>query len=306
MTNVFISIVNFNGIKNTVECLKSIDNLNLEDIKLGFVVVDNASIDNSVGTLKNLKLKTSNLKIIENKENLGFSGGHNVGIKYALGNEADYVVVLNNDVILDKNLVKKLVDSAREDSSVGAISPKIYFAPGFEFHKDRYRKEDLGKVIWYAGGNMDWNNLIGKHGGVDEVDKGQFEKRKETDFASGCCMLIKKEVFEKAGYFNEKYFLYYEDNDFSQRTRSKGYKIIYEPKAILWHKNAGSVGGSGSGLQDYFITRNRLVFGMAYASMRTKFALLRESIKILLNGRKWQKRGVLDFYFRRFGRGSYK
>ncbi len=306
MTNVFISIVNFNGSKDTIECLESIDKLNLEDIKLGVIVVDNASIDDSIGTLKNLKLKSSNLKIIENKENLGFSGGHNVGIKYALENGADYVVVLNNDVLLDKNLVKNLIASAQNDSSAGVISPKIYFAPNFEFHKDRYTKEDLGKVIWYAGGKMDWENLIGEHEGVDEVDKGQFEKRKKTDFASGCCMLIKKEVFGKTGYFDERYFLYYEDNDFSQRAKNLGYKIIYEPKAILWHKNAGSVGGSGSALQDYYITRNRLLFGMAYAGLRTKIALLKESIKILLNGRKWQKKGVLDFYIRRYRKGSYK
>jgi GT2 family glycosyltransferase len=147
---------------------------------------------------------------------------------------------------------------------------------------------------------------LGKHRGVDEVDKGQYDVEKETDFSSGCCMGIKKEVFGKVGFLNERYFLYYEDNDYSQRVKEAGYKVIYTPKAVLWHKNAGSVGGSGSNLQDYYITRNRLLFGMTYASLKTKLALFKESIKFLLNGRKWQKKGVLDFYLRKFGKGGYK
>ncbi|MCL5435093.1 MAG: glycosyltransferase family 2 protein [Patescibacteria group bacterium] len=304
MKKVFISIINFNGNKNTIECLKSIDNLNMTGIDLNVVVIDNASKEKL--ELKNNFLKNASLKIILNNKNLGFSGGHNLGINYALSNNAEYILILNNDTILDKNLIYELQSVFDTDSDIGIVSPKIYFAKGFEFHKDRYKKGDLGRILWYAGGDMDWKNLIGKHVGVDEVDRGQYEKKGKTDFASGCCMMVKKEVFEKIGKFDERYFLYYEDNDFSQRAKKIGYKIEYAPKAVLWHKNAGSAGGSGSNLQDYYITRNRLLFGMNYASLRTKFALFKESVKFLLNGRKWQKRGVLDFYFRRFGKGSYK
>ena len=306
MTNVFITIVNFNGVKDTIDCLNSIDRLDISDINLTVVVVDNASTDESFTEISNFKLQNSNFKLIKNEDNLGFSGGHNVGIKYALENGAEYIIVLNNDVILDKSLIKELVKSAKNDNNAGLISPKIYFAKGFEFHKDRYKENELGKIIWYAGGNMDWNNVIGEHEGVYEVDKGQFSKRKETDFASGCCMLIKKEVVEKTGDFDERYFLYYEDNDLSQRAREKGFGIVFEPGAIMWHKNAGSVGGSGSSLQDYYITRNRMLYGMTYASLRTKLALFRESIKFLLIGRRWQRKGVFDYYLGRFGKGSFK
>ncbi len=187
----------------------------------------------------------------------------------------------------------------------GAISPKIYFAKGFEFHKNRYKKEDLGKVLWYAGGKIDWKNMLGFHRGVDEVDIGQFSKLYETEFATGCCMLVKREVFERVGLFNNKYFLYLEDLDFSLKTRKKGFKIIYQPKAVMWHENAGSAGGSGSPLQEYFITRNRLLFGFKYAPLRTKIALFKESIKILAGGRTNQKKGIRDFYLRRFGKGIY-
>jgi len=152
---------------------------------------------------------------------------------------------------------------------------------------------------------MDWKNVLASHVGVDEVDHGQFERLEKTDFASGCCEMIKREVFEKIGLFDEKYFLYYEDNDLSQRAKKAGFGIYYQPKSILWHMNAGSTGGSGSQLQDYYITRNRLLFGFKYTSSKTKLALIRESFRIMLNGRPAQKRGALDFYLGKFGKGSY-
>ena len=159
---------------------------------------------------------------------------------------------------------------------------------------------------------MDWNNVIGKHHGVDEVDKSQYEKVEETEFASGCCMMVKREVFEKVGFFDERYYLYYEDSDFCQRVKAlptgrqgKGHRVMYAPKAVIWHKNAASAHGSGSSLQDYYITRNRLLFGMHYAPFRSKLALVRESFSLLLNGRQWQRRGILDFYLGKFGKGNY-
>ena len=152
---------------------------------------------------------------------------------------------------------------------------------------------------------MDWGNIIGHNRGVDEVDKGQYNKIEETELATGCCMLIKKDVLEKIGSFDDRYFLYYEDADLSIRAKKRGFKIVYVPKSVIWHKNAGSVGGSGSALQDYYITRNRLIFGFRYAPARSKLALFRESICLLLKGRKWQKQGAMDFYLGRLGKGSY-
>jgi GT2 family glycosyltransferase len=303
MKKVFISIINYENLSDTKQCLQSIDGLQTEGLELQVVLIDNASKEQF--DLDEKFLKKFPMEIIRNSKNLGFSGGHNAGIKYALSKNADYVLILNNDTYLDKNIIAELVKEAEEDSRTGIVSPKIYFAKGHEFHKDRYKNEDLGKVIWYAGGKMDWANVIGKHVGVDEVDKGQFENTGKTDFASGCCMLIKKEVFEKIGFFDEKYFLYYEDNDFSQRSKTAGFNLIYDSKAMLWHINAGSAGGSGSGLQDYYITRNRLLFGMKYAPFKAKFALVRESVKLTFFGRKWQRKGVVDYYFKRFGKGSY-
>jgi len=299
MQSVFVSIIDFNGRENTIDCLNSIAKINKDDFELTVLVINNSKEKLNLPSFPDLKIK-----MIENGKNLGFAGGQNVGIKYALENGADFVLILNNDTVIDKNLISALIKTANLD--VGIVAPKIYFAKGFEFHKARYKEEDLGKVLWFAGGKMDFANVIGHHRGVDDVDHGQYEKEEIIDFASGCAMLINKDVFQKLGLFDEKYFLYYEDNDLCQRAKKHGFKILYNPKAFMWHKNAGSAGGSGSSLQDYYITRNRMLFGMKFAPLRSKASLVKESLKLLLSGRPWQKRGVADFYLGRFGKGSYE
>lgn len=304
MKHIFISLLNFNGKKNTLACLESLKVINQKSFQLTIVVVDNASKEEL--DLKNVTVGDIPLIVIKNNKNLGFSGGHNVAIKYGLENGADYILILNNDTYVDKNFLEELLKVAEEDNEIGILIPKIYFAPGFEFHKDRYSKKEQGRVFWYAGGEMDWANVIGRHRGVDSIDKGQYNKTQETEIATGCCMLVKKEVFENVGFLDDKYFLYYEDSDLSIRVKNKNFKIVYVPASLIWHKNAGSAGGSGSVLQDYYITRNRLIFGFKYAPFRSKLALFRESLLLLLKGRKWQKRGVLDFYLGKLGKGSYR
>lgn len=300
MIKVFVVILNFNGYKNTIECIQSLNKIVLpSNIEKEIVIIDNASSD---GSFEKIQEKFPKITVIQNKENLGFTGGCNVGIEYSIENNADFVLLLNNDTIVDKNLVQNLISSVED--GVGGVVPKIYFEKGYEFHK-KYKVQDLGKVIWYAGGLIDWKNLIGKNEGVDQVDVGQFDERRQVSLATGCCLLISAKVIKEVGMFNENYFLYYEDADLSERILRKGFKIIYEPKAVVWHKNAESSGGSGSSLQDYYITRNRLLFGMKYAPIRTRIALIREATSLLKSGRKWQKIGVRDYFLKHFGKGSY-
>ncbi|MBI5356992.1 glycosyltransferase family 2 protein [Candidatus Collierbacteria bacterium] len=264
---------------------------NLEECLASLKVSNSSGIDNKIIVVDN------------SKDNAGYSGGNNKGILQALAGGAEAVLLLNDDTKVDKSVMVEMLE-ALKDKQVGMVSPKIYFYPGFEYHKDRYKPKDKGKVIWYAGGLIDWNNCLGIHRGVDEVDIGQYQKKEETEFATGCAVLVKKEVFEKIGLYDERYFLYLEDLDLSVRVKRAGFKIIYQPKAVVWHKNAQS-SGSGSGLHDYFFTRNRLLFGLENASFKTKFALVRESIGIFLTGNNWKRRGVLDFYLRKLGRGSW-
>lgn len=306
MTKIAIIILNWNGKEFIFKCLDSLKKLKTSGIVLEIVFVDNASTDNSVEMIKELiRPQTSNLKLILNQKNLGFAEGNNVGIRDALENGADFILILNPDTIVDKNLVVQLIKVAKSNSKIGIIGPKIYFAPGYEFHKTRYKPNEKGRVIWYAGGILEWQNVLASHRGVDEVDHGQYDQTGETDFVSGCAMLVRKEVFAKIGLFDPKYFLYWEDNDFCQRARKAGFKIFYTPGAKMFHLNAGS-SASGGPLQEYYITRNRLLFGMRYAPFRSKLALIRESLKLLMIGRKWQKIGVRDFYLGRFAKGSWQ
>lgn len=303
MKHVVISLLNFNSNKDTLECLQSLKDIGKKDFKLTIVIVDNGSEEKF--DFKNEKIVGLSPIVIRQDKNLGFSGGNNLAIEYAIKNNADYVLILNNDTYVDRNFLEELLKVAGKEKSIGIVVPKIYFASGFEFHKNRYLQKDLGKIFWYAGGKMDWANINGYHRGVDEIDNKQYDVIEETEIATGCCMLVKKEVFEKVGLFEDKYFLYYEDSDLCMRARKKGYKILYVPKSVVWHKNAGSSGGSGSQLQDYYITRNRLLFGFKFAPIRSRIALFRESIKLFFNGRKWQKRAVVDFYLKKLGKGSY-
>lgn len=308
--NVFVVILNWNRRKLTSQCIESVDSLHISGYKLNVVVVDNASRDNSVEKLSKVELKNGKYKFIQNQRNFGYAKGNNVGIRYALDKEADYVLILNNDTEVDDNLVVELLKIAKKHPEAGAVVPKIYFAKGYEFHKKRYKKGDLGKVIWAAGGDVDWDNVYGTNRGVDEVDKGQYDKVEGVDFAPGTCVLFNSEMLDKVGLFDERYFMYLEDLDLSQRMKKRGWKIMYAPKAVVWHRVAQSsvVGG---GLNDYFITRNRLlfgfgVFGTGYSRLRTKISLLREALRLLVKGRKWQKVGVRDFFLLKFGKGSWK
>jgi len=309
MTKVFIVILNWNRADDTLDCLKSVEKLQITNYKLQIIIVDNASTDDSIKKIKKgIKSTTSTKgiisKIIGNRTNLGFAAGNNVGVKYALDQGADYIMVLNNDTVVDKNLLIEFLKALKKYPKAGILSPKIYFAPGFEFHKDRYIKDNLGKVLWYAGGQIDWDNVYGKNRGVDEVDKGQYDKVEEIDFATGTCMFMSRKALENIGLFDKKYFMYYEDMDLSMRIKKADFKVLYIPSAIVWHKVAQS-SGIGSGLNDYFTTRNRLLFGMRYAKLRTRVALYREALRFLLSGRVWQKKGVLNFYLGRFEKGSW-
>ena len=301
MIKIGIIILHYKGKNLTINCLTSLEGLKDSNISLIKILVDN----NSPEPIEGLEKKFKDIVILKNSQNLGFAEGNNVGIRYALKNGARWVLILNNDTTVAPDLLIQLIKQSSLINQSGILGPKIYFAPGFEYHKNRYKPAQRGKVFWYAGGIIDWRNVYCSHRGVDEVDEGQYDRVEETDFVSGCAMLVKKEVFEKIGLFDPRYFLYLEDVDFCQRAKKAGFKIIYVPDGKVWHYNASSsqVGGA---LHDYFITRNRLLFGMKYAPARTKIALLKESFKLLFKGRPWQKIGVRDFYLKKFGKGSWK
>jgi GT2 family glycosyltransferase len=295
-TKVFVIIVNWNGRKDTEVCLASLEKIEKHDVNLQVIVVDNGSSDDSVAVIRK---KYPGVIIIPTGKNLGFTGGNNVGITCALEHQADFVWLLNNDTFVDSHVLNVL--KAFRDPKVGICGSKIYFAPGHEFHLTRYKKNEQGRVLWYAGGLVDWHNMYASHRGVDEVDHGQYDTEEETQFITGCSMMIRASVFDRIGMLDDRYYLYLEDLDYCVCAKNAGFSLRYVPSSILWHVNAGSSARPGNPLQQYYITRNRLLLGFRYASIRTKLALFREAVRFLLTGSAVRRKAVMDWVLGRFG-----
>jgi GT2 family glycosyltransferase len=295
-TKVSVILVNWNGKQDTETCLASLEKIEKKNVDLQVIVVDNGSADDSIMSIRK---KFPWVVVLPTGKNLGFSGGNNVGIAYALEHQADFVWLLNNDTIVDRKVLSML--SVFTDVHVGICGSKIYFAPGHEFHLDRYTKNEQGNVFWYAGGLVDWANMYASHRGVDEVDHGQYNKGVETPFVTGCSMMIRASVINKIGMLDDRYYLYLEDLDFCLRAKRAGFTLRYDPTSVLWHVNAGSSARPGNPLQQYYITRNRLLIGRMYASPRTQFALFRESVRFVVSGTAIQRKAVLDAFFNKFG-----
>lgn len=288
-------MVNWNGKDDTVVALDSLKKMDKRGHDVSVIVVDNGSTNDSVSVITKAHPWAT---LIETGKNLGFTGGNNIGMKRAMKDGANFVWLLNNDIIAHKNALSIL--DVFDKNNIGLAGSKIYFAPGKEYHKDRYTKSDRGKVFWYAGGLVDWNNMYASHRGVDEVDNGQYDKVEETPFITGCSMMIKREVIEKIGYLDDKFYLYLEDLDYCLRAKKADFTLMYVPTSIIWHVNAGSSGGAGNSLHEYYLTRNRLVIGMRYATIRTKLALVREAMKFLISS-PIKRKAVLDAAFGKFG-----
>lgn len=306
MKKIGIILINYNSWQVTKECLESLSLVETDQAELDIVLVDNASGQSIAKQFSDFKKRHAHLHLtlIENSENLGFAGGNNRGITHCMEHGADYIMLLNNDTIVDKKFIDPLVSFFEKGSPAGVISPKIYFAPGYEYHQERYKESEKGNIIWYAGGHIDWDNVYASHRGVDEVDIGRYNAPKKTGFISGCCFMVKQEVFEKIGLLDDAYFMYLEDVDFCVRAKRAGYELWLVPQSFIWHKNAQSSGKSGSSIHVYYQTRNRLLFGFKYASLRTKIALARDSMRIVARG-GIRKEAVIDYYCGRMGRKEF-
>ncbi|MCL2110340.1 glycosyltransferase family 2 protein [Microgenomates group bacterium] len=306
MDKIATIIVHYNTPEDTNNALESLSKIRTSGFKHQVYLVDNGSVEVFVPQKKYPEL---NLVVIRSDTNLGFTGGNNLGFARAREDfSPDFYFLLNSDTLIDRDCLCHLHKHARKNPSTGLISPLIYFAAGKEFHHESYTKKQLGTVVWYAGGTIDWANLSGFHQGVNEVDRGQFmiEKTKELDFATACAVLMRREIYELTGGFDDKFFLYYEDIDLSVRTKRAGYTINFCPEARIWHVNGGSGGGSGSQLQNYYLTRNRLLFFWRHGRKKIKITTLRLAMKYLFNGQnKVTQTAARHFFWGNFGKQVY-
>ena len=231
--------------------------------------------EKNLGGAYNLFPKIAKKITILPSQNKGYAYGVNLGLKKAIKNGFFNFCVINNDVFFNSNFVDKVLLALKNNPN-SIIGGKIYYAQGFEYYKNRYQKKDLGNVIWYAGGFFDWKNVLTPHRGVDEVDRGRYNNLEEVEFVTGCLMIFDKKVIEKIGFWDESYFLYYEDADYCQRAIKRNIKIYYNPKIVIYHKNAQSTQGAGSLIHQKYQKKSRLKFGLKYAPLRTKIHLLLE------------------------------
>lgn len=221
---IFVIILNYNGGKDLLKTIKNVVDSDYENLEI--VLVDNNSSDDSLNLAKQwIMTYCSNennfpqIHFIKNKKNLGFGAGNNIGIKFAFENGADYVFLLNNDALVQENTISKLIDSVKNESEIGLVSPIIY--------------SDLKyKNIWFCGGKINWWRMRAEHFNFGSEQVCLLT----TEYVTGCAMLISKKVFEKVGLFDEIFFLYYEDADLSLRVKKAGLKNLIVSSAKVFHQ----------------------------------------------------------------------
>lgn len=245
---VGIILVNYNGKKFNNSCIQSIMKSTVkEDIVV--VVVDNASSDDSLADLKKNWGDHLQVQFILLNDNYGFSKANNIGIQWAIDHGIEKFVLLNNDTEIEPDTIERMLQCQEEHK--GIVVPKILYA-------------DRPGIIWYAGGRL--SRIIRKPTsiGLNQKDIGQYDMTQKCNFANGCCMLLTKEIIEQVGFLDERFFLYYEDTEYSMRAEKKQFEIWYCGKAVVYHKVNGSTKGNENPLSVYYITRNWLLCNSIY------------------------------------------
>ncbi len=229
--SVFCIILSWNGKALTIDCIRSV--LKSDYPNYTIIVVDNASADGSAQAIQSTfrdEIGSGKIILIENPSNKGFAAGNNTGIGVAIQKQADFIFLMNNDTLADKQLISFLISAMDSRQEIGITGPKIYY---FE----------PADQIWFAGGEIFLHKAISRHTGIRSRDTGQHDTPKICDYITGCAMMIRKSVFEKIGMLDTTYPLYSEDADFCMRAKKAGFLCFYEPRGKMWHKISAGTGG---------------------------------------------------------------
>lgn len=292
MPKVGIVISNYNGWQDTLVCLDSLQKQTYKDFEI--ILLDDASPNDSVAQLQD-KLP-ANTVFLPQEQNLGFAAVNNVGMRRALADGCDYVLLLNNDTTVAPDMLETLL----RETPAGAVScPKMLFM-------------NPPDEIWFAGGTLDPATGKVKHLGGHAKDGPAFAQKQQVSFITFCCVLLPRAVVEQVGYLDETLFMYCEDVDYCIRLGQAGVPLWFLPNAKLWHKAGGSAGGM---LSVYYITRNTLYLtckgkSRAYAKRKTVLPILTGAARYALTkalGRKKGRsygayRGAVDFWHGKMGR----
>lgn len=234
---LYVIVLNWNGEPVIGACLRSLEQVT--GVTLRIIVVDNASTDNSIELVRR---DFSEVEIIENERNLLFAEGNNRGMSRALAAGGRHLLLLNNDTEVEPHFAARMCEALRSDERVGIVGPKILYY-------------DDPRKIWYGGG--DFYPVLGvpRHRHIRRIDGSFADQRRVTGYVSGCALLVRREVIEDIGMLDPAYTMYCEDVDFCLRARGAGWRCVYEPDAVIWHKVSSS---SGGGMTSYKL-EHRLV-----------------------------------------------
>lgn len=225
---VSVIVLNWNGWRDTLECLYSLGRLDYPNHEV--MVVDNCSTDDSVARIREAY---PDVMLLQSGANLGFAGGNNVGIRYALKRDADYVWLLNNDTVVEPNALRALVDIASEDAGVGAVGSVLYYAD----ERDRIQAYGGGRVSLWSGMSRHFTAPV------------QGER---LCYLVAASLLVRREVLERVGLLDDNFFMYWEDTEYSFRIRKAGYRLAVAPRSRVWHKESAALSKRSAVLDTYF------------------------------------------------------
>lgn len=235
---VSILIVNWNGKHFLKDCFRSLSQITYKNTEI--VLVDNASVDNSISYIKEYYPK---VKVIQNIKNLGFAQGNDIGLKEARGKA---ILLLNMDTIVEKSFLDNLITLLYSKDGIGAVQPKILLYP------QKNRIDSIGSFLLPTG-------ALYHFGREKDHRDPKFNRPMEIFSAKGACILIKKEVLNKTGLFDADYFAYFEETDLCQRIWLSGYKVMYQPSAIVWHKGGAASNKISSSYITFHAYKNMLL-----------------------------------------------
>jgi len=234
-------VVNWNLPEETSRCLRSLQE---SEHPCDIFFVDNGSSDGSVNTIQE---QFQGIRTILLPQNNGFSSACNHAIKMSLEtSEYDFIFLLNNDANVHPKAITHLVDRAQKEPGAGILAPKIYF-------------RNPPARIWYAGARRRRGVLAAAGTGRGETDRGQFDRTSTVDYIFGAAMFIRRDVFDKIGLLDERYFLYLEDLDFCLRAQQARYSLKFVPAAQVWHTGSASTARDPS-LRRYHHIRSTILF----------------------------------------------
>jgi GT2 family glycosyltransferase len=256
LPKVGVVILNYNGKHWVEQCLRSAIASSYPNLEI--VVVDNASTD---GSVEHLRALFPDRLMVENAENLGVAGGRNRGFQEASRRGCDYILSLDNDARVEVKAIEALVAVAETDPRIGVVGPKTYSDGG-------------SSKIQCAGGRITYTQNVCAERGAGEIERGQYDRIEDVDYFPGFGFMARREVFERLNFLDETFYGYgHEDSDFCLRARQLGYRIVYVPQAVIWHRGSATI-GSYSPRKKYLEAVNSVYFVRKHgnAKQRLKYA----------------------------------